>query len=148
MPTLADQVRACLLQPPQPDSLHVVMPGVAEGKAIRKARVTHDLEFSEELLAVWQWGTVSGLLSATPSSLIFMNDGIRIAEPRARLRMAIGYETFGEYSFRYEYIPGGRTGPDVAQLVIDGPVLWRSPSAEQDAELIADDLTRIKSFVR
>jgi hypothetical protein len=100
MRTLADQVRTCLLQPPQPESLYVVRPGVAEGKAIRKARVTHDLEFSEELVAVWQWSKVSGLLSATPGSLIFMTDGIRIAEPRVRLRTAIGYDMFGEYTFR------------------------------------------------
>ncbi len=69
-----------------------------------------------------------------------------MAEPR--LRLAIAYETFGAYTFRYEYTPGGaHLGPDVFELVIDGPTPWRSPNANQDAELIADDLTRIKALV-
>lgn len=142
---MTDLVRECLMMPPQPASLHVVRPGISQDMQLRKAWVTHRLEPWEELIAVWQWGRVAGLLSAAPSSLIFMSDGIRIAEPR--LRLAIGYDTFAEYTFRYEYILGGRTGPDVAQLVIEGPTAWVSPSAGQDAELIADDLTRIKALV-
>ncbi len=143
-PPIADLVRECLMLPPQPGSLHVARPGVPPDRQLRKARVTHRLGPWEEIIAAWQWGRAAGLVSATPSSLIFMSDGIRIAEPR--LRLAISYETFGEYTFRYEYIPGGRAGPDVAQLVIEGPTMWRSPSADQEAELIADDLTRIKAL--
>ena len=68
-----------------------------------------------------------GMVSATPSSLIFTGQDIRIAEPR--LRLAIAYARFGAYTFWYEYIPGGRTGPDVFEPVIDGPTPWRSPNA-------------------
>lgn len=98
----------------------------------------------DDLIAVWQWSKVSGLVSATPSSLICTGQDIRIAEPR--LRLAIGYERLGEYAFGYEYTPGGRTGPDRFELVIDGPTPWRSPRADQEAELIAVDLTQIKAL--
>jgi hypothetical protein len=55
--------------------------------------------------------------------------------------------SFGAYAFRYEYTPGGvHLDPDVFELVIDGPTPWRSPNAYQDAELIADDLNRIKTL--
>ncbi len=94
---------------------------------------------------MWQWAPVSGLFRATPSGLIFTGKGLLIAEPR--LLLSIGYETFGDYTFSYQYLPGGRTGPDVSQLVIAGPIAWCSPSADQTAELIADDLTRIKDRV-
>jgi hypothetical protein len=60
--------------------------------------------------------------------------------------MNIVYDSFRDYTFSFEYIPGGRAGPDVSQLVIDGPTPWRSPSADQSAELMADDLTRIKEM--
>jgi hypothetical protein len=120
--------------------------GVAVGpfRVVRRSHRPSRSADSTELSVVWQRSNGLGLVSATPSSLIFLSDGIRIAE--RRLRLAISYDTFGAYTFRYEYIPGGRTGPDVAQLVIDGPTPWRSPSADQDAELIADDLTRINAL--
>jgi hypothetical protein len=86
-----------------------------------------------------------GIVSATPSSLIFTSRGIRIAE--ARLRLNIGYDTFDACTFSYEHSPGGRSGPDLCELVINGPLPWRSPNADSGAELIADDLNRIKELV-
>ncbi len=141
---LPDLVLECLLRPPQPRGLRVAQPGRPDGRQFRRARGAHRLEPWEELVAVWPWATVAGLFSAAPSSLIFTTRGIAIAEPR--LRLAIGYDMFSDYTFSYDYIPGGRAGPDICQLVIDGPTPWRSPSADQSAELIADDLTRIKEL--
>lgn len=142
---LPDLVRQCLLHPPQPDGLSIAQPGAPESRPLRRARMTHGLEPWENLIAVWQWSKISGVVGATPSSLIFTGRDIRIAEPR--LRLTIAYETFGAYTFRYEYTPGGvHLGPDVFELVIDGPTPWRSPNAYQDAELIADDLNRIKAL--
>lgn len=143
---MSELVRACLLRSPQPDCLHVVRPGAAEGKELQKARATHLLEPSEELIAVWQWAKVMGMFSSTPNSLIFTSDGIRIAE--GRLRLNIPYRAFSGCTFSYKYYPGGRSGPDVCELEIDGPMPWRSPNADQSAELIADDLSRIKELVR
>jgi hypothetical protein len=142
---IRDAVRECLLRPPQPDRLYVLQPGVPEGRQLTKARATHRLEAGEELIAVWQWSRVMGAVSATPSSLIFTSHGIRIAEPR--LRLNIPYRAFPDYSFSYSYAAGGpHSGPDATELIIDGPVPWRSPNADQDAELIADDLNCIKAF--
>jgi hypothetical protein len=141
---MRDKVRECLLRPPQPDRLYVLQPGTPEGRQVRKAQATHRLEAGEELIAVWQWSRVMGALSATPSSLIFTSHGIRIAEPR--LRLNIPYGAFQDCNFSYSYTAGGRSGPDVSELVIDGPVPWRSPNADQEAELIADDLNRIKAL--
>jgi hypothetical protein len=134
-------VRDCLLRPPQPDTLHLARPGAREGRQLQRARATHRLEPWEELIAVWQWARVIGMIAAAPGSLIFTSAGIRIAEPR--LHLSIRYEAFREHIFRYEFTPGGRTGPDVCELVIAGPTSWRSPNADQGAELIAADLTRI-----
>jgi len=142
---MRDAVRECLLRPPQPERLFVLQPGMSEGRRLRKARATHSLDPGEELIGVWQWSKVRGIVSATPSSLIFTSRGIRIAEPR--LRLNIGYDTFGACTFSYEHSPGGRSGPDVCELVINGPVQWRSPNADSGAELIADDLNRIKELV-
>jgi hypothetical protein len=143
---LSDLVRECLSRAPQPDGLYVAQPGAPESRALRRARVTHGLPPWEDLIAVWQWSRLSGVMGARPSSLVFTGRDIRMAEPR--LRLAIAYETFGAYTFRYEYTPGGaHLGPDVFELVIDGPTPWRSPNANQDAELIATDLTRIKALV-
>jgi hypothetical protein len=139
-----DLVRECLLRPPQPDRLYVLQPGRPEGRQLKKARATHHLEADEELIAVWQWSKVMGAFSATPSSLIFTSQGIRIAEPR--LRLNIPYSAFHSCSFSYEYTPGGRTGPDVCELVIAGPMPWRSPNTDSSAELIAADLNRIKEL--
>jgi hypothetical protein len=141
---MPDLVRECLLRPPQPDCLHVARPGTPEGRQLQKARAAHHIEPGEELIAVWQWAKVMGMLSAAPSSLIFTSHGIRIAEPR--LRLNIPYSTFHDYTFSYKYYPGGRSGPDVSELLIDGPIPWRSPNADQSAELIADDLTRIREL--
>jgi hypothetical protein len=142
---LGELVRDCLSRPPQPDDLIVAQPGAPEPRPLRRARVTHGLPPWEELIAVWQWSKMSGLVGGRPSSLIFTGRDIRIAEPR--LQLAIAYKTFGAYTFRYEYTPGGaHLGPDVFELVIDGPTAWRSPNAYQDAELVADDLTRIKAL--
>lgn len=141
---MRDLVRECLLRPPQPDRLYVLQPGTPEGRQLRKARATHRLEAAEELIAVWQWSRVMGAVSATPSSLIFTSQGIRIAEPR--LRLTIPYSAFHDCTFSYKFTPGGRSGPDVSELVIDGPVPWRSPNADSSAELIADDLNRIKAI--
>jgi hypothetical protein len=142
---LPDLIRQCLLRPPQPDGLSVAQLGAPESRALRRARVTHGLEPWEDLIAVWQWSKTSGVVGARPSSLIFTGRDIRIAEPR--LRLAIAYETFGAHEFRYEYTPGGvHLGPDVFELVIDGPTPWRSPNAYQDAEMIADGLNRIKAL--
>ena len=141
---MREVVRECLLRPPQPESLYVAQPGMPEGRQLRKARATHRLEPGEELVAVWQWSRAMGILSATPSSLIFTSLGVRIAEPR--LRLNIPYSEFREYAFSYKYSPGGRSGPDVSELVIDGPMPWRSPNADPSAELIADDLTQIKDL--
>ena len=42
---------------------------------------------------------------------------------------SIGYDKLGEYSFRYQYTPGGaHLGPDVFELVIDGPTPWPRPT--------------------
>ena len=120
----------------------MLQPGTPEGRQLKKARATHHLEPGEELIAVWQWSTAMGILSATPTSLVFTSHGIRIAEPR--LRLNIPYSGFRGYTFSYNYSPGGRSGPDVCELVIDGPVPWRSPNSDPGAELIADDLNRIK----
>jgi hypothetical protein len=142
---MRDLVRECLLRPPQPERLYVLQPGMPEGRQLRKARATHRLEAGEELIAVWQWSRVMGAVSATPSSLIFTSEGIRIAEPR--LRLSIPYRAFGDCTFSYRYTAGGpHSGPDVSELVIDGPVPWRSPNADSSAELIADDLNRIKEL--
>lgn len=142
---LPDLVRQCLQRPPQPDGLYVTHPGVPETRPLRRARAIHGLPPWEDLIAVWQWSKVAGLVGARPSSLIFTERDIRIAEPR--LRLAIAYETFGAFTFRYEYTPGGaHLGPDVFELVIDGPTPWRSPNVYQDAEFIADDLTAIKAL--
>lgn len=143
---LPDVVRQCLLRPPQPDGLYVAQPGAPESRTLRRARATHGLEPWEDLIAVWQWSEVARLVGTRPSSLIFTGRDIRIAEPR--LRLAIAYETFVAYTFRYEYTPGGpHLGPDGFELVIDGPTPWRSPNAYQDAEFIADDLNHIKALV-
>jgi hypothetical protein len=141
---MPDLVRGCLLRPPQPDTLHVARPGVPDGRQLKRARAAHFLEPWEELVAVWQWARVLGMIAAAPSSLIFTSAGIRIAEPR--LRLSISYDAFREHTFSYEFTPGGRTGPDVCELVIAGPTSWRSPNADQGAELIADDLTLIKEL--
>ncbi|HUA43524.1 MAG TPA: hypothetical protein VMA32_18260 [Streptosporangiaceae bacterium] len=141
---MRDLVRECLLRSPQPDRLYVLQPGLPEGRQVQKARATHHLDADEVLIAVWQWSRVMGAFSATPSSLIFTSKGIGIAEPRLRLK--IPYRTFPECTFSYSYTAGGRSGPDVSELVIEGPVPWRSPNADTDAELIADDLNRIKAF--
>ena len=125
---MRDLVSECLLRPPQPARLFVLQPGMPEGRQLRKARATHRLDPGEELIAVWQWPKVMDIVSATPSSLIFTSLGIRIAEPR--LRLNIGYDTFGACTFSYEHSPGGRSGPDLCELVIDGPVPWRSPNAD------------------
>lgn len=143
---MRDLVRECLRRPPQPERLYVLEPGLPEGMQLRKARATHRLDAGEELIAVWQWSRVMGAVSATPSSLIFTCQGIRIAEPR--LRLNIPYSAFRDCTFRYQYTAGGpHSGPDVSELVIDGPVPWRSPNADSGAELIADDLNRIKALV-
>jgi hypothetical protein len=84
------------------------------------------------------------MFSTAPSSLIFTSDGIRIAEPR--LRLTLDYDAFCDYTFSYSFTPGGRGGPDLCELVIAGPTPWRSPAADQDAELVATDLTRIKEL--
>jgi hypothetical protein len=137
-------VRECLLRPPQPDTLHVARAGARAGRQLQRARTTHRLEPWEELIAVWQWTRVLGLIAAARSSLIFTSQDIRIAEPR--LRLSISYDAFREHTFSYEFTPGGRTGPDVCELVITGPTSWRSPNADQSAELIAADLTRIREL--
>jgi hypothetical protein len=141
-----DLVRECLLRPPQPDTLHLARPGVREGRQLKRARTTHRLEPWEELIAVWQWARVLGMIAAAPGSLIFTSAGIRIAEPR--LHLCISYDAVREHTFSYEFTPGGRTGPDVCELVITGPTSWRSPNADQGAELIAADLTRIGELTR
>lgn len=142
---MREQVRECLLRPPQPDRLYVLQPGTPEGRQLRKARATHRLEAGEEIIAVWQWSRVMGVFSATPSSLIFTSQGIRIAEPR--LRLNIPYGAFRDCTFSYTFTAGGpHSGPDVSELVIDGPVPWRSPNADSSAELIADDLNRLKAL--
>jgi hypothetical protein len=141
---MPDLVRECLLQPPQPGTLHVARAGAREGRQLRRARITHRLEPWEELIAVWQWAHLLGLIAATPSSLIFTGQGIRIAE--SRLRLSIGYDAFRMHTFSYEFTPGGRSGPDVCELVIAGPTSWRSPNSDQSAELIAADLTRIREL--
>jgi hypothetical protein len=141
---MRDLVRECLLRPPQPDRLYVLQPGTPEGSQLKEARTTHHLDAVEELIAVWQWSRLMGALSATPSSIIFTSQGIRIAEPR--LRLNIPYSAFHSCSFSYEYSPGERTGPEVCEVVIGGPVPWRSPNADSSAELIADDLNRIKEL--
>lgn len=145
-PSLPDLVRECLLLPPQPDGLHVVQSGRPEGRQLHSARTTHRLESWEELIAVWQWGQVMGMFFTTPGSLAFTSHGIRIAE--GRLRLNIPYRAFDEYTFGYEFYPGGRSGPDVCELSIDGPTPWRSPNADQSAALIAGDLTRIKELAQ
>ena len=137
-------VRECLLQPPQPDTLHLARVGAPEGRQLQRARITHHLEPWEELIAVWQWARVFGLIATAPSSLIFTGQGIRIAEPR--LRLSIGYDAFREHTFSYEFTPGGRTGPDVCELVIAGRTSWRSPNSDQSAELVAADLARIREL--
>lgn len=139
-----DLIRECLCQDPQPGSLHVARPGEPEGRQLRRARLAHRLEQWDEFIAVWQWARVIGMFGAAPGSLIFTGDGIRIAE--SRLRLSLAYDAFADYTFSYAFTPGGRTGPDVCELVIAGPTLWRSPNADQGAELIADDLTRIKEL--
>jgi hypothetical protein len=139
-----DLVRECLLRPPQPDRLYVVQPGRPEGRVLRKARTTHRLDSSEVLIAVWPWGPVMGLFVTTPGSLAFTSHGIRIAE--GRLRLHIPFRAFDQYTFSYKFYPGGRSGPDVCELSIDGPTPWRSPNADQSAALIAADLTRIKEL--
>jgi hypothetical protein len=138
------RVRECLLQPPQPDTLHVAQAGAREGRQLQRARITHRLEPWEDLIAVWQWARVFGLNATAPSSLIFTTQGIRIAEPR--LRLSIAYCAFREHTFSYEFTPGGRTGPDMCELVIAGPTSWRSPNSDQSAELIAADLTSIRDL--
>jgi hypothetical protein len=119
--------------------------GLPEGRQLQRARAAHRLEPWEVLIAVWQWARVLGMISAAPSSLIFTSEGIRIAEPR--LCLSISYDAFREHTFSYEFTPGGHTGPDVCELVIAGPASWRSPNADQSAELIADDLTCIKELM-
>lgn len=91
-------VRDCLLRPPQPERLYVQLPGIPEGRQFSKARATHRLDAGEELIAVWQWSRVVGAVSATPSSLVFTSQGIRIAEPR--LRLNIPYSAFPDCTFR------------------------------------------------
>jgi hypothetical protein len=145
-PSLPDLVRECLLQPPQPDGLHVVQPGLPEGRPLHKVRTTHRLESPEELIAVWQWEPVMGMFFRTPGSLAFTSHGIRIAE--GRLRLNIPYGAFDEYTFGYRFYPGGRSGPDVCELSIDGPTPWRSPNADQGAALVAADLTRVKELAQ
>ncbi len=140
----SDLVRECLLRPPQPGSLHVARPGEPEGRQFRRARTTHHLDPWDELIAVWQWARVVGMFGTAPGSLIFTGHGIRIAE--SRLRLSISYDAFADYAFSYEFTAGGRAGPDICELVIAGPTLWRSPNADQDAELVAADLTRIKEL--
>ncbi len=142
--SLPDLVQACLLQSPQPDGLVVAQPGQSESRQLRRARATHRLEPWEELIAVWQWAPVLSLVSRAPDSLIFTSEGIRIAEKRLRLHLP--YSAFAGCRFRYQFTPGGRTGPDVSRLCVDGPVPWRSPSAGQGAELIADDLNRVREL--
>jgi hypothetical protein len=142
---MRDLVRECLLRHPQPERLYVLQPGMPEGRQLRKARATHRLDAGEELIAVWQWSRVMGAVSATPSSLVFTSQGIRIAEPR--LRLNIPYSAFHDCTFSYHYTAGGpHSGPDVTELVIDGPAPWRSPNADSGAALIADDLNRIKEL--
>jgi hypothetical protein len=135
-------VLECLLDPPQPDSLHVARPGQPPGRQLRRARAAHRVEPWEDLIAVWLWAPALSAVGRTPGSLIFTSVGIAIAEPR--LLLAIRYAGFGDYTFGYEFTPGGRTGPDLCELVIAGPTPWRSPNANQSAELIAADLTRIR----
>lgn len=124
----------------------MVQPGPPEGRLLRKARTTHRLESGEELIAAWQWGPTMGMFFATPGSLAITSHGIRIAE--RRLRLNIPYRAFDEYTFSYKFYPGGRSGPDVCELSIDGPTPWRSPNADGSAALIAADLTRIKELAR
>jgi hypothetical protein len=142
---VATLVRECLLDPPQPASLHVARPGQPLGRQLRRARAEHRLEPWEELIAAWRWAPVLSTISRAPASLIFTGVGVAIAEPR--LRLAIRYDAFADYAFSYEFTPGGRTGPDLCELVIVGPTPWRSPNANQSAELIAADLTRIRQLV-
>ncbi len=87
----------CLLRPPQPDTLHVARAGARAGRQLRLARTTHRLEPWEELIAVWQWARVLGMIATAPGSLIFTSQGIRIAEPR--LRLSISYDLFREHTF-------------------------------------------------
>jgi hypothetical protein len=50
-------------------------------------------------------------------------------------------------TLNYTFTAGGpHSGPDVSELVIDGPVPWRSPNADSSAELIADDLNHLKAL--
>ncbi len=138
-------VRDCLLRPPQPRRLYVSKPGMPDSKELTKARTTHQLDRWEEVIAVWQWGKVLSLLSATPDSLAFTSTGIHIAQ--GKFRLLIKYAEIGKYAFEFErakvYVSQGYTISD--HLIITGPNAWKSPGAD-GAEFIVRDLNRIREL--
>lgn len=141
---MPELVRERLLRPPRCIDLYVVQPGEPEAKQVRKARVTHALEPSEELIAVWQWKV--GLFSRTPDSLIFTSRGIRIFDGGRRLDIL--YTDFGEYTFKHWRMDNvGEFNRTDVWVEIIGPMHWESPRmyATEDNP-IADKLNLIKDL--
>jgi TIR domain len=153
-------IRGHLMEPPQPDNLHIVPLDHSEDKAISAARAVHPLEKDEALIAVWQLERPRPFGSET-SSLVFTSHGIRIFDrgrgfwlPIPQRRISIPYSEFDKYAFAYykgrASVPaGGSYGLfreiDTHTVSIAGPVEWDTKGGDH-VKYIVDDLNYIKKM--
>jgi hypothetical protein len=144
--SIAIFVRELLLRPPQLRRLHTLAPDVPESQKVQKARITHRLDPGEELIAVWEWGTVMSGFGKTLDSLAFTSHGLHIAS--GNLRLSIPYSDFGLYKFSY-FVGFNSRGYDPYYLRIHGPTSWDSPGFGRDfrtVEMVVYVLNRIKEL--
>jgi hypothetical protein len=148
-PRMSELARQCLYRHQWPYS-DIVQPGGPENRKVRKARATHSLEPSEELIAVLEWGWgISGFFRETRDSLILTSRGIRIVDRNRRLY--IPYSDLHAYTFSHDgYTVSGGEGQtaDINWLIIDGFLSWKSPNLDNNSAGCAVRLAKVLNSIK
>lgn len=144
IPTL---VRECLLEPPQPNSLHVIH----HGETWTKYREMHILEQGEDLIAIWNYER--GLHVAPPDNFAFTSRGVRIFQCNmntgySKHRFFIPYQDFRKYKFDSGLSLSFRSSG--YHIWIKGPQEWHTVVAalwKTHAQLIVNDLNHLRDVI-
>jgi hypothetical protein len=140
-------VRKCLLEPPQPSSLHVIH----HGKTWAKYREMHILEQNEDLIAIWNYER--GLHIAPPDNFAFTSRGLRIFQCNmltrySKRRFFIPYQDFRKYKFDSGLSFSSRSSG--YHIWINGPQEWHTAVAalwKTHAQLIVNDLNHLRDVI-
>jgi hypothetical protein len=140
-------VRGCLLEPPQPSSLHVI----PHGKTSTRYREMHILNQDEDLIAVWDYE--KGLHVTPLGNFAFTSRGIRIFQCNiltrySKRRLFIPYRDFRRHEFDFgpslSFLSSGYfiriTGPQECRISV--AALWRT-----HAQLVVNDLNHIRNLI-